>query len=158
MNRTIRPAPIRRAITVKADPARAFAVFTARMSDWWPKGKTIGASPHQTIVIEPRAGGRWFERSEDGTETEWGVVLDWSPPQRLLLGWRITAAFKYDPDFLTEVELTFEAQDGGVTQVTLEHRNLERFGEAAEKTRASLDGGWPTFLKAFADFTDANDD
>ncbi len=72
-----------------------------------------------------------------------------------VFGWKLNAQFKFDPDFLTEVEVTFEPEEGGVTLVTLEHRNLERFGEVAEKTRASLDGGWPTFLKHFADFADA---
>ncbi len=158
MTKTIQPAPVRRSVTVNSSPARAFQVFTARMGDWWPRGKTVAASPHQSIVIEPRKGGRWFERAEDGTESEWGVVLAWSPPDRLLLGWQLTAAFKFDPDFLTEVEVTFEARDDGVTCVTLEHRNLERFGDAAEKTRASLDGGWPSFLKVFADFIDADGD
>jgi uncharacterized protein YndB with AHSA1/START domain len=155
VNRTIHPAPIRHAVTVKAPPERAFAVFAARMGDWWPRGKTIAGKPHQSIVIEPRAGGRWFERDEDGAECEWGEVLDYAPPRRLLLGWRLNAQFKFDPEFLTEVEITFEEVEAGATRVTLEHRNLERFGDAAEKTRASLDGGWPGFLKVFADFVDA---
>ena len=157
-NRTIQPAPIRHVVTVKAPPARAFAIFAGRTGDWWPKGKTPAKTPHQTIVIEPRAGGRWFERDEDGGETDWGTVLDYSPPTRLLLGWQMNAQFKFDPDFLTEVEVTFEPLADGATRVSLEHRNLERFGEAAEKTRASLDGGWPGFLKVFADFTDASDE
>ncbi len=154
MNRTIQLAPIRRVVTVKAPPARAFSIFAARTGDWWPKGRTIAPSPHQAIVIEPRAGGRWFERAEDGAECDWGTVLDYSPPTRLLLAWRLNAQFKFDPDFLTEVEVTFEPLADGTTRVTLEHRNLERFAEAAEKTRASLDGGWPTLLKLFADFAD----
>jgi hypothetical protein len=34
-------------------------------------------------------------------------VLAWEPPGRLLLGWQLGAEWKYDPDFLTELELTF---------------------------------------------------
>jgi uncharacterized protein YndB with AHSA1/START domain len=155
--RTIQPAPIRHSVTVKASPERAFAIFATRIGAWWPKGKTPG-SPHTTITIEPHAGGRWFHIAEDGSEHDWGVVLDYAPPRRLLLGWKLNAKFVFDPDFLTEVEVTFQAQDNGLTRVTLEHRNLERFAEAAEKTRASLDGGWPGFLKNFADFVDADED
>jgi uncharacterized protein YndB with AHSA1/START domain len=155
--RTIRPAPIRHAVKVKATPERAFAVFASRIGDWWPKSAVPG-SPHRTITIEPRTGGRWYHLSEDGSEHDWGTVLDYAPPTRLLLGWRLNARFEFDPDFLTEVEVTFEGQDDGSTMVTLEHRNLERFAEAAEKTRASLNGGWPGFLKNFADFIDAEED
>jgi uncharacterized protein YndB with AHSA1/START domain len=156
--RNIRPAPIRREVTVKAAPDRAFAMFATRMGDWWTKGKTPAKSPHQSVVIEPRAGGRWYERDETGGEYDWGVVLDYAPPVRLLLGWKLNAKFEFDPEFLTEVEISFEAQPGGLTRVHLEHRNLERFAEAAEKVRASLDGGWPGFLKIFADFIDAEED
>ncbi len=158
MNRTIQPAPIRHAVTVKAPPARAFAIFATRVSDWWPKGKTIGAAPHRDIVIEPHAGGRWFERADDGTECDWGTVLDYAPPGRLLLGWKLNAQFKFDPDLLTEVEILFQAQPDGSTRVSLEHRDLERFAEAAETMRASLDGGWPTRLQDFADFANADQD
>jgi uncharacterized protein YndB with AHSA1/START domain len=157
VNRIIQPAPIRRSVTVKAPPEKAFDVFIGRISDWWPRG--LGSGPtHRTVVIEPRSGGGWYYETEDGGRHDWGRVLDYAPPSRLLLGWQFNAQFKFDPDFLTEVEVTFEAQDDGSTLVTLEHRNLERFAEAAEKTKASLEGGWPTFLQAFADFMNSEED
>src|SRR5215472_17203945 len=80
--RTIRPAPIRHAVKVKATPERASAVFASRIGDWWPKSAVPG-SPHRTITIEPRTGGRWYHLSEDGSEHDWGTVLDYAPPTRL---------------------------------------------------------------------------
>ncbi len=145
-------APIEKTVTVKARPARAFAIFTGDIGRWWPKGKTIGEKPHAQIVIEPRAEGRWFERDDAGAETQWGKVLTWDPPGRLVLGWQLDAAFKYDPNLLTEVELTFAAAGEGETRVTLVHRDLERFGDAAEKVAASISEGWPARLRNFADF------
>ena len=124
------------------------------MKDWWPKGKTIARNPHTAIVIEPRVNGRWFERDAEGNETPWGKVLVWEPPSRLLLGWQINAHWIYDPEFLTEVELTFLPAEGGGTLVTLEHRNLERFGADAERHAKQLGGGWPTHLAQFANFVD----
>jgi uncharacterized protein YndB with AHSA1/START domain len=147
--------PIVRTIQVKAAPARAFDFFAAHMEHWWPKGRTVGKAPHVAIVIEPRAGGQWFERDADGVETHWGKVLAWEPPSRLLLGWQLNSQWTYDPVFLTEVELTFAPAEGGGTLVTLEHRNLERFGADASRHAESLGGGWHKFLANFAEYTNA---
>ncbi len=149
-------APVVKSVTVKASPERAFELFAGQMGRWWPVGKTIGKSPHVAVVVEPRAGGRWFERDAAGAECEWGKVLAWEPPARLLLGWQLNSKFAYDPEFLTEVELTFAPVPGGGAIVTLEHRNLERFGDDAEKIAKSLGGGWPTFLAEYAAYADAH--
>jgi uncharacterized protein YndB with AHSA1/START domain len=148
--------PVVKSVTVKASPERAFELFTGQMGRWWPAGKTIGKSPHVAIVIEPRAGGRWFERDAQGAETEWGKVLAWEPPKRLLLGWQLNSRFAYDPEFLTEVELSFAPASGGGVIVTLEHRNLERFGADAEKVAEQISRGWPMILAAFATDADAH--
>ena len=146
--------PIVHSVEVKASPARAFEIFANRMTDWWPKGRTVAKTPHEIIVVEPRAEGRWFERDADGNEKQWGKVLAWEPPSRLLLGWQLNSNWTYDPDFLTEVELTFAPLASGGTRVTLEHRNLEKFGADAEARRGQLDGGWPRFLADFAALAD----
>jgi uncharacterized protein YndB with AHSA1/START domain len=148
--------PIHRAVDVKAPLARAFELFTGRMGDWWPRGRTVGPSDHVAIVIEPQVNGRWFERAADGVETDWGKVLAWEPPSRVLLAWQLGVDWTYNPDFLTEVEITFIALPHGGTRVNLEHRNLERFGDQAAARRAQLDGGWPGKLAGYADL--ANND
>ena len=145
-------APILHTVTVKAAPARAFELFATQMERWWPKGRTIGKAPHVAIVIEPREGGRWFERDAAGNETNWGKVLAWEPPSRLLLGWQINCEWGYDADLLTEVELSFAPAEGGGTLVTLEHRNLERFGADAARHAEKLGGGWPAHLAQFAEY------
>ncbi len=83
-------APIVCTVQVKAAPARAFVLFATHMEHWWPKGRTIGKNPHTAIIVESRAGGRWFERDAYGNEAHWGKVLEWEPPSRLLLGWQIS--------------------------------------------------------------------
>jgi hypothetical protein len=44
---TIKPAPVRRTLTVRAPQARAFEVFTAGFGRWWPAGHSIGKSPQK---------------------------------------------------------------------------------------------------------------
>lgn len=149
-------APIVHTVRVKAAPARAFELFTTRMSDWWPKGGTLAKTPHAAITIEPKIDGRWFERDGEGREVNWGRVLAWEPPARLLLGWQINCDWGYDPTLLTEVELTFTPAEGGGTLVRLEHRNLERFGVDAPRHVEKLNGGWPTRLREFGAFADAH--
>jgi uncharacterized protein YndB with AHSA1/START domain len=147
----ITPAPVRKSIRVKASPERAFEVFTAGMGRWWPASHHIGASPLKDAVIEPREGGRWYERGEDGTECDWGRVLAWEPPSRVLLAWQLDGQWRFDPNLVTELEVRF-IPDGEATRVELEHRNIERFGDQAESTRAALDspGGWSGILEGFA--------
>ncbi len=151
MNTTINPAPIRKHIRVKAPPPRAFEIFTARMSDWWLKTHSINTtkSPIKDIVMEPREGGRWFERGEDGSECQWGKVLAWEPPARVLLAWQITSQWQFDPNLVTEVEIRF-TPDGAGTKVELEHRHLDRLGDAAETMRQAFERGWGALLEQFA--------
>ncbi len=143
MSQRIAPAPIRKTLVVKAPPAKAFDVFARRMHDWSPAVQSL-LGARRDIVVEPHAGGRWYEVSEDGSQADWGKVLAWDPPHRLLLAWQLNARFAYDPAIVTEVEALFFPEDGGRTRIEFEHRNLDRFGDDAEATRVSLDGsgGW----------------
>jgi uncharacterized protein YndB with AHSA1/START domain len=157
MNLTIKPAPVRKSIHVKAAPRKAFEVFTGGMSRWWLKSHTINKqSPIKDIVMEPHVGGRWFERGEDGSECTWGKVLVWEPPSRLVLAWQTDATWTHNPDFITEVEVRFIA-DGGGTRVELEHRDLERFGDSAEAIRDAFESpeGWSGLLASFGTTADA---
>jgi uncharacterized protein YndB with AHSA1/START domain len=145
---------VRRSVTVNASPERAFEVFTAAFSTWWPLDTHhIGKAVATEVVMEPRAGGRWFERDADGNECDWGYVTDFEPPSRVLLAWHLTPAWGYDPDpeKATEVEVTFTPVDGG-TLVELEHRGFEKHGETGTSMRdaVSASGGWGDLMERFA--------
>ena len=140
---------IRKQLTVEAPRERAFRVFTENMSAWWPPEHHIGTSPLKQCVIEPKVNGRWYEVGEDGSTCEWGKVLDWNPPQRLVLAWQLGPDFKYDPTLVTEVEVTFTLLGPKLTRVDLEHRDLERLGEAAERLRRDMDRGWGQILESY---------
>jgi uncharacterized protein YndB with AHSA1/START domain len=141
---------IKKQLAVDAPIERAFRVFTANMGAWWPKEHHIGKSPLKDCVVEPKAGGRWYEVTEDGGTCEWGQVLAYDPPRRLVLAWQLNAAFEFDPKLVTEVEVRFSALGPSRTQVDFEHRNIERFGETAPKLRDLMDGGWGQIMESFA--------
>jgi hypothetical protein len=146
-------APVRKEIVVEASQARAFRVFTEEHGLWWPLASHhIGEKPAETAIIEPRAGGRWFERAADGSECLWGKVAVWDPPGRLVLSWEIGATWKHDESIATEVEVRFVVLGPALTRIELEHRMLERLGDAAETMRGAFDseGGWSGILKAYA--------
>jgi uncharacterized protein YndB with AHSA1/START domain len=137
-------------LTVRAPVERAFAVFTEGFGTWWPATHHLGDSELADAVIEPRVGGRWYERNADGSECDWGHVITWEPPHRVLLAWQLDADWRYDPDLITEVDVRFEA-DGDGTRVTFEHRHLERMGDRSEEVRRAIDSseGWRGILASY---------
>jgi uncharacterized protein YndB with AHSA1/START domain len=104
------------------------------------------------VSLEPRVGGRWFERGEDGSECDWGEVLVWDAPNRLVVTWQVNHEFQPSPDIVTEIEVMFVPDGMNATAVKLEHRHFERLGDAAEKARLRIDGpnGWNGLLEKFA--------
>jgi uncharacterized protein YndB with AHSA1/START domain len=149
VSQRIAPAAIRKTIDVKVPVDRAFAVFASRIGEWWHNDHSLAEGKKQAdVVIEPHAGGRWYELADDGSEYEWGKVLSYEPPHRLVLAWQLTREFDYDPSFETTVEVRFEETVEG-TRVHFEHRDLERMGEGAIETFESMDGGWGMLLDLF---------
>ena len=152
MSAAVKDILVRKSIVVNAPKDHVFKTFTERIDTWWPRDHHIGGKTPYVAVMEPRKGGRWYERADDGAECNWGRVLAWDPTDRVLLTWDINAEFKYQADFGSEVEITFTAESKERTRVVLEHRKLELFGDKAEMMRAMFDSenAWAGTLAAFA--------
>lgn len=137
----------------------AFAFFTQSFGSWWPAAYHIGQTEMADAILEPGVGGRWYERGVDGTECDWGRVLTWEPPQRLVVTWQINGHWQYDPDpdHASEIEIRFTAEGPNHTNVELEHRYLDRLvdGKAIRDTIAEQGGGWGTLLELFAKTAEA---
>jgi DNA-binding transcriptional ArsR family regulator/uncharacterized protein YndB with AHSA1/START domain len=121
--------------------------------EWWPVDTHhLAEPPGREVVLEPFPGGRWYERAADGTETDWGTVLAWQPPYRLLMTWQVSPAWTYepDPDRGSQVEVTFTPEGPEVTRVDFMHRHLERYGPEAERMRRILDGKGGEPMAAYA--------
>jgi uncharacterized protein YndB with AHSA1/START domain len=145
-------APVRYSVTVPISAQRAFTLFTEGFNTWWI-GHRIGEAEMAEAVIEPRVDGRWYERGVDGTECDWGKVLVFDPPERLVLTWQLNCQYKYDPDLAhaSEVEVLF-TEENGLTRVALEHRYIERLGIGGDELAAGVsgEGGWPGILELYA--------
>jgi uncharacterized protein YndB with AHSA1/START domain len=147
------PNSVRKVMNVEAPRPIAWRVFTAEMGTWWPLAHyKIGKANAVDAVLEPRVGGRWYERGEDGSTCDWGRVLVWEPPSRLMLTWDINANWQFDPTLNTEIEVRFIAEGDDRTRVELEHRRLDRFGPDRDRMRAifETEGDWGRLLAMFA--------
>jgi Activator of Hsp90 ATPase homolog 1-like protein/Bacterial regulatory protein, arsR family len=142
---------VAKTVRVNAPLAVAFDVFVGQA--WWPVDTHhLAEPPGREVVLEAFPGGRWYERAADGTETDWGVVLAWQPPFRLLLTWQVSAEWTYekDPGRSSQIEVSFTPEGPHLTRVDFTHRHLERYGPAADRMRRILDGKGGEPLKSFA--------
>ncbi|MBD0323670.1 MAG: SRPBCC domain-containing protein [Aldersonia sp.] len=139
--------------TVALPIEKAFAFFTESFGNWWPSAYHIGQVEMADAILEPRVGGRWFELGVDGTECDWGRVLVWEPPHRLMVTWQINGRWEFDADprRASEIEVRFTAEGPEQTGVALIHRHLDRLvdGEAIRDTIEERGGGWSTLLTEF---------
>jgi uncharacterized protein YndB with AHSA1/START domain len=116
------------ALRVPAAPARAFAVFTADIAQWWKPNPLFQFTEYRNGVLafEPGPDGRLTETYDDGSVFEIGRIRTWEPPHRLALSWRHAS---FPPDQETEVRIRFEPV-GDETRITVEHFGWDAFPQA----------------------------
>ena len=117
-------------VFIKADPERIWDAIT--------KPEFTQRYFHGTRADhELRAGGAYRTLGEGDCVLVDGEVLEVEPPRRFVHTWRAL----YDPEMGAEepsrVTWEIEAQDGGISLVTLTHDRLE----GAPKTAESVSGG-----------------
>jgi uncharacterized protein YndB with AHSA1/START domain len=143
---------LRSSLLVPASAERAYEVFTSRLADWWVMEYTwSGPTLLAELGMEPRAGGMLYEIGPYGFRSDWGRILTWDPPRRLVFTWQIGAdrAPVPDPARASEVEVLFTPGDTG-TLVEVAHRHFDRHGAAAEGYRRALTAGWHELLSRYA--------
>src|SRR3954453_23086510 len=89
---------VRTSIVVDADVERAFSVFTEGIDSWWERSHTIGDEPLARMVLEPREGGRAYGIGTGGTESDWGRVLAYERPHRIVIAWDIDLQWTHELD------------------------------------------------------------
>ena len=145
---------VRKTVTVRATQRRAFTVFTEGYGTWWPREHHLGDADLVDAIIEPFAGGRFYEKGADGSECDWGSVLSYEPPHRVVLSWHLQGDWRYDPDpaRASEIEVRFIAEAPDRTRVELEHRHIERH-RLAERVVEGIESpdGWSGILLRYVD-------
>ncbi len=135
---------VAKTVTVPVPVDEAFDTFVQRPLEWWPPAHVF-VRDRQSITIEPRAGGRYYERGADGTEVAWGTVVEWRRPYRLVLTWRVGPNWQpvFDDERASLIRVDFTAMGPSRTLVTLTHAELHRHGEIAPAIHRALDGPSP---------------
>jgi len=144
---------LRGTVTVGLPVDQAFRLFTDSFGTWWPPQYHIGQADLAIAILEPHEGGRWYEQGVDGSQCDWGRVLAWEPPHRLVLTWQVNGHWQYDPDpdHASEIEVRFTPDGPGQTTVSLEHRGLERLVGGQEVRDTIIGGGgWTSLLELLA--------
>jgi uncharacterized protein YndB with AHSA1/START domain len=154
---------ITRSVTVPVAVDEAFRLFTEQPGQWLPPAHTFIRDP-VLIAMEPWAGGRFYERGADGTEITRGTILDWAPPARLVVTWRVGASWRpvFDDEQASRIRAEFrsasagsgavDSRAAGSTEVVLTYAELDRHGPFAAQLRAALEAGDPgESLQNYAD-------
>ena len=142
--------PVEKTITVPLKREEAFKLFTDGIGTWWPLDKySVGVEDARNCLIEGFVGGRFYEVMKDGSQAEWGKVMAWMPPHRLVVTWHPGR----EAGTAQELEISFSEVDEG-TQVNLLHRGWEILGERAEEARKGYVTGWDFVLGHY--ITEAN--
>ncbi len=139
-------------VALRCSVEHAFAVFTAKVDLWWPRGhRKLDGS---VLRHEAHEGGRLFERAPNGEEFVLADVLVCDPPHELRLAWhpgKITAP--------TQTVITFTAQGPHEAVVRVEHTEGAAALGAHWSSRAALfNNGWTKVLAALSTFIEREED
>ncbi len=137
--------PLRLSYEIRCRPEHAFEVWTGRIATWWPAGHSVSGDAGTVVTLEPRVGGRLYERTPDGRELDWGEVTSWDPPTQLGYRWHIGR----DPAEATQVELTFVDLGDGGTRLDIVQRGWEALGDDGPAYRDANTSGWSALLPSF---------
>ena len=147
--------PVVVSVSVPVAATAAFNTFVADLATWWPAEYTWSGEVLDTIAIEPRVGGRCFERGPHGFECDWGRVTEIDPPASITFLWQIgpTRVPQPDPARASRVHVRFEDDGAGSTRVRLTHDEFDNHGDGAAAYRDAMasDMGWSWILQRYVD-------
>jgi hypothetical protein len=147
-------APLDFAFEVAASAEHCFRTWTERIDRWWPATHSESGDADLTVHLEPKLGGRLFERTAAGVEHEWGEVTLWEPPRRFGYLWHIRRAREES----TDVVVSFEPLAPSRTRVDIHQASWERVGSDAPTWRDRNEGAWTSLFPHFIAYAEATVD
>jgi hypothetical protein len=121
-------------IEIKAAPDKAFAAVLHRFGE----GNTRPDGQPMPMVLEPKAGGRWYRDRGDDIEHLWGFVQVIKRPTLLELSGPLFMSYPAN----NHLEITIEEAPGGCI-VRLRHRAI---GMIDPEHRKGVGEGWKHML------------
>ncbi|MCB0032632.1 MAG: SRPBCC domain-containing protein [Anaerolineales bacterium] len=139
------PAVVTKSMVIARDVAAVFRIWTEQVHLWWPAGHSRSGDPYTKVIIEGRVGGRFYERTSNGDEYEWGRILIWEPPHRLVYTWYLGSS----QELPTEVDVRFVPLNPQQTHLELEHRGVELIGDLWWQRVKIFNDSWDKILMTF---------
>jgi len=98
----------------------------------------------RSIEIEPRLGGNFVLRMSDGRDDVKGKVVEWSPPRRLSVTWRVdwNEAMRTLPECLVTYDIE---QAGGAVKLTVSEAHQ---WDVPDDLLSGGRAGWPAILSS----------
>lgn len=132
---------IEKSVLLPISQSEAFALFTSRISEWWPPSHRPSKDPLSEMFLEQ--SGRFWERARDGREVDLGRVVRWDPPTSLELDFYLGTSAAQP----TAVTITFTPENGG-TRVFVSHRAKVESEDLFPLRAPVYDRSWTAVLAA----------
>ena len=139
---------VTKSIIVEVERERAFRLWTEQVRLWWPAGHSLSGDPHTEVFIEGKVGGRFYERTSNGVEYEWGQVVVWEPPSGLTYTWYLGSS----QELPTRVEVQFIPLSETATRIEIEHRGPDLIGGLWWQRQTGFRAAWDSVLSRFGVF------
>jgi hypothetical protein len=143
--------PVIKTITYVGLPEEAFDRFTLEIGTWWPLATHSLGGPDNAVSVSferLEAGGALVERSRSGDLHVWGSITAIRRPRLVGFTWHVGR----HQDTAQLIEVTFDPNEDGTTQVQLTHSGWELLGDGALEAQRSYHTGWDPVLARYVEF------
>ncbi len=117
---------VSKTVIVAVPVDQAFRAYVEFPIEWVPPAHRF-TTDTQSMTIEGKVGGRFYERDAQGNEVTRGTIVEWTPPTRLVMTWRVGAGWQPigDDEHASHVEIDFAARSADATEMTVTYTHLK---------------------------------
>lgn len=148
-----KPDSVNRNFDVSASAKEAFETFVNHFSSWWPKEYTWSQDALTSIGITPKQNGLCYEKGPYNFRCDWGRVIEFEPPNKIIFTWQISPERVPvpDPEKASIVEIKFDEKNAWNTVISFVHRDFSRHGKSGGHYREVMDSaqGWSYILHQY---------